>query len=66
MCVYIKSIVWKGGLGPLDFENFSKNSCFRSFEWEKANHHFWPPYKNLGKIPLWPPLGKNPSDAHDQ
>jgi len=25
----------EGDLGPLDFENFIKNYCFLSFEWEK-------------------------------
>jgi len=30
-------------------------------------HHFWfPPGKNFGKIPYFPPPGKNPSDAHVQ
>ena len=29
-----------GGLGPSrDFENFGKNDCFLSFEWEDWDHH---------------------------
>jgi len=36
----------KGSL-PLDFEIFSKNGCFLSFEWEKNFHYFWP---HLGKF----------------
>jgi len=48
---------------PLDFENFSKKGCFRSFEWEKTNFTtFAPPLEKFGKIPWWPPL-ENSSDA---
>ena len=46
----------QGGLGPLDFENFTKKGCFLSFEWEKTNFTtFGPPWKNFGKIPWCPP-----------
>jgi len=33
---YAWTLEWgAGGLGPsLDFENFGKNDCFLSFEWE--------------------------------
>jgi len=53
-----------GGLGPLDFENFTKKGCFLSFEWEKQiSPHLAPPGKILEKSPGASP-GKNPADAH--
>jgi len=49
----------QGGQGPLAFEIFNKKGCFLSFKWEKSNFTtFGPPWKNLGKIPCWPPLEK--------
>jgi len=44
-----------GCLAPLDFENFSKKSCFVNFEWEKTSFSTFPP---PGKIPWLPPLEK--------
>jgi len=47
----------------LDFENFSKNDCFLSFEWEKTKFAtFDSPRKILEKSPSTPL--KNPSDGH--
>jgi len=38
------SVNGKGGLVPLDLENFSKKGCFPSFEWGKTNFAtFGPP-----------------------
>ena len=49
----------EGGQGrakALDSENFSKNSCFLSFEWEKTNFTtFDLPLENFWKNPLVPP-----------
>jgi len=43
----------------------AKEGYFLIFEWEKTNiTTFGPPWKNFEKILKWPPLEKNPSDAH--
>jgi len=56
---------WMSEGGRRDFENFRKKGCFHSFKLEKTNFTtFVRPWKNFGKIPWWPPLEKNPSDAH--
>ena len=52
------------GLAPLDFLNFSRKGCFRSFEWEKTNFiTFDPPRKILGMSPSASPW-KNSSETH--
>jgi len=53
--------VGRGALPPLNFEIFSKEKLFFSFEREKTKfHHFWPP---MEKSPSGPP-GKKTCDAH--
>jgi len=45
-----------GGLGPtLDFELFSKKSCFLSFEWEKSNFATFEPLEKFWKNTLVAP-----------
>jgi len=50
----------------LDFENFSKKGCFLSLEQEQPNFIAFAlfPLERCRKIPWWPSLGKNPSNAH--
>jgi len=44
---------------------YSAKRLFFSFEWGKIKlHHFWPPWKNLGKSSSAPPHWKKPFDAH--
>jgi len=36
---------------PWILKILAKTGCFLNFEWEKDKfHHFWPPWKNFGKI----------------
>ena len=53
--------VGKGGQGgPLDFEIISKERLFFQFRGVKTKfHHFWPPWKNFGKIPYYYPWKKS-------
>jgi len=46
----------QGGLGLLDFENFSKKGCFHGFEREKTNFTTFSPLEKFKKNPLVPPL----------
>jgi len=49
----------RGWLDPQDFEIFSKNCCFHSFEWEKLNFiTFGPPMEKFRQKTLVPPLKK--------
>ena len=51
--------VGTGGTSRLDFENFSKNDCFLSFESEKTNFTtFSPSLESFWKNPPVPPLEK--------
>jgi len=55
------------GLGPLDYENFSKKDWFLSFEWEKKLHHFWPPPGKIWeKSPGGPPESKYINNTYNR
>jgi len=55
----------KGAKAPWILKFLAKKGWFLSFEWEKSNVTiFGPTRKSLEKSSRGP-LGKNPSDAHD-
>jgi len=56
----------RGGLVPSGFWNSKQKKVVLSISRSKKqiSSLLAPPGKTFGKIPFWPPPGKNPSDAH--
>jgi len=53
------------GLSPWILKILTKKGCLLSFVRKKTNFTTFRPFlEKFGKIPSWPPTGKNPSDAH--